>query len=96
MVVGGGIVGAGIAREAARRGSSVLLVERSDFAAGTSSRSLKFVHGGLRYLARGDVRMAAQSVRAREQLLACGTGLVWPIRFLLLRQAGSRSAGSRS
>src|SRR5690606_17285210 len=55
VVIGGGITGAGIAREAARRGLAVALLEAADFAAGTSSRSSKLIHGGLRYLAMGDV-----------------------------------------
>ena len=59
IVIGGGITGAGIAREAARLGLKVLLVERQDFAWGTSSRSSKMVHGGLRYMAQGDIKPRA-------------------------------------
>ena len=88
VVVGGGIVGAGIARAAAQRDLSVLLVEQSDFSAGTSSRSSKFVHGGLRYLKNGAVHLTYESVIAREQLLAQGEGLVTPIRFLMAHYDG--------
>lgn len=69
LVVGGGITGAGVAREAARRGLAVLLVEQRDFAWGTSSRSSKMVHGGLRYLAQGDFGLTRDALRERERLL---------------------------
>ena len=62
IVAGGGITGAGIAREAARRGQRVLLVDRQDYAWGTSSRSSKMVHGGLRYIAAGDIKTTMHSV----------------------------------
>src|SRR5215217_6101984 len=88
IVVGGGIVGAGIAREAAQQGLSVLLVEQGDFSSGTSSRSSKFVHGGLRYLKNGDVRLTYQSVNERQRLLREGAGLVTPTTFLLTHYAG--------
>ena len=65
LVVGGGITGAGVAREAARRGWRVALVEQRDFAWGTSSRSSKLVHGGLRYLAQGHFGLTHESVRER-------------------------------
>lgn len=88
VVVGGGIVGAGIARAAAQRDLSVLLVEQADFSGGTSSRSSKFVHGGLRYLKNGAVHLTYESVIARERLLAQGEGLVTPIRFLMAHYDG--------
>lgn len=88
VVVGGGIVGAGIAREAAQQGLSVLLVEQNDFSSGTSSRSSKFVHGGLRYLKNGDVRLTYQSVTERQRLLREGAGLVTPTTFLLTHYVG--------
>ena len=69
VVAGGGITGAGIAREAARRGLKVLLVDRQDFAWGTSSRSSKMVHGGLRYIASGDIKTTMHSVSERERLM---------------------------
>src|SRR3989449_7160575 len=68
LVVGGGINGAGIARDAAMRGLRVALVERGDLASGTSSRSSKLIHGGLRYLEQGDVRLVLEAVRERERL----------------------------
>lgn len=69
VVVGGGITGAGVAREAARRGLATLLVEQRDFAWGTSSRSSKMVHGGLRYLAQGDFKLTRDALRERERLV---------------------------
>lgn len=83
LVIGGGITGAGIALEAARRGVAVLLVEARDFASGTSSRSSKLVHGGLRYLASGHIGLTRESVRERRQLLHDAPGLVEPLRFLM-------------
>jgi glycerol-3-phosphate dehydrogenase len=81
LVIGGGITGAGVLLEAARRGMSALLVEQRDFAWGTSSRSSKLVHGGLRYLAEGKVRLTRESVREREALLRAAPGLVEPQGF---------------
>jgi len=84
LVIGGGITGAGIAREAARQGKSVLLIEQRDFAWGTSSRSSKMVHGGLRYLASGNLKLTSHSVKERERLMNEAPGLVdlmtysWP------------------
>src|SRR6478735_11975582 len=69
VIVGGGITGVGVAREAARRGLSCVLVEQRDYAWGTSSRSSKMVHGGLRYIAQGDVKLTRDAVRERERLL---------------------------
>ncbi len=88
VVVGGGITGAGILREAARLGLRVLLVEQRDFAWGTSSRSSKLVHGGLRYLAQGKLRLTLASVREREQLLEDGPGLIDPLGFLMATHKG--------
>ncbi len=76
IVIGGGITGAGLLREAVRAGLRTLLVEAHDFASGTSSRSGKLVHGGLRYLRSGQVRLTWQSVRERERLLREGRGLI--------------------
>lgn len=90
LIIGGGITGAGILREAARAGWSALLVEQRDFAWGTSSRSSKLVHGGLRYLASGQVRMTWASVREREQLLDSAPGLVEPLGFLMVAARGSK------
>jgi glycerol-3-phosphate dehydrogenase len=82
LVIGGGITGAGILREAARRGLAGALIEQRDFAWGTSSRSSKMVHGGLRYLMAGNVRLTRDSVRERERLLHEAPGLVNPLGFL--------------
>lgn len=90
IIIGGGITGAGILREAARAGLHALLVEQRDFAWGTSSRSSKLVHGGLRYLASGQVRMTWASVRERDQLLDCAPGLVEPLGFLMVTARGSK------
>jgi len=76
IVVGGGITGAGVLREAARRGLKTLLVEQQDFAWGTSSRSSKMVHGGLRYLGQGDYKLTRHSLQERERLLNEVPGLV--------------------
>lgn len=92
LVIGGGITGAGIALEAARRGASVLLVEQKDFAWGTSSRSSKLVHGGLRYLREGAIALTRESVLERRQLLRDAPGLVEPQRFLIGHYEG-RSPG---
>lgn len=83
IVVGGGITGAGIYREAAGRGLRVLLLEQKDFAWGTSSRSSKMVHGGLRYLGSGQFGLARDSVRERQNLLRELPGLVDPLPFLM-------------
>ena len=81
LVIGGGITGAGILLEAARRGLSALLVEQRDFAWGTSSRSSKLVHGGLRYLKEGKFALTRESVHEREALLRDAAGLVVPQAF---------------
>jgi len=83
IVIGGGITGAGILREATRAGLRCLLVEQRDFAWGTSSRSSKLVHGGLRYLQQGQLRLTRAAVRERERLLDEGPGLIDPLGFLL-------------
>ncbi len=81
IVIGGGVTGASVLREAVRGGLRALLVEREDFASGTSSRSSKLVHGGLRYLSQGKFGLTLASVRQRCRLLAEGPGLVEPIEF---------------
>ncbi|MFN2149491.1 MAG: glycerol-3-phosphate dehydrogenase/oxidase [Anaerolineales bacterium] len=83
LIVGGGITGAGVLREATRAGLRALMVESGDFASGTSSRSSKLVHGGLRYLRDGKLRLTLVSVQEREHLLREGRGLVTPLGFLL-------------
>jgi glycerol-3-phosphate dehydrogenase len=81
IVIGGGITGAGILLEAARRGLKTVLVEQRDFAWGTSSRSSKLVHGGLRYLKEGKFGLTRESVHERQQLLRDAAGLVEPQSF---------------
>ena len=83
LVIGGGINGAGIARDAAGRGFSVTLVERGDLAGATSSCSSKLVHGGLRYLEQFAFRLVAESLAERETLLRMAPHLVWPARFVM-------------
>ncbi len=90
IIIGGGISGAGILREAIRRGLNAVLVEQGDFASGTSSRSSKLVHGGLRYLATGDWKLTLESVRERQRLLEDAPGLVQPQRFLVPIYAHSK------
>jgi glycerol-3-phosphate dehydrogenase len=82
IVIGGGINGAGIARDAALRGLRVALVEQSDFASGTSSRSSKLIHGGLRYLEQGEIRLVLEATRERERLRRLAPHLVRPMRFV--------------
>ncbi len=83
VVIGGGITGAGVLREAVRMGLKTLLVEKNDFAYGTSSRSSKLVHGGLRYLKEGRLHLTYESVRQRQRLLEEAPGLVDEIDFLM-------------
>ena len=83
LVVGGGINGAGIARDAAGRGLSVLLVEKDDLACATSSSSSKLIHGGLRYLEHYEFRLVAEALAEREVLLKVAAHLVWPARFVM-------------
>ena len=82
LIVGGGITGAGVLRDAATRGLRTLLVERDDFASGTSSRSSKLIHGGLRYIAKGQLAVTRQACRERDQLLRLNPHLVRPLPFL--------------
>jgi glycerol-3-phosphate dehydrogenase len=88
IVIGGGITGAGILREAARRGLRAALIEQRDFAWGTSSRSSKMVHGGLRYLMVAQLKLTRDSVRERERLLRESPGLVDPLGFLFSSYKG--------
>jgi hypothetical protein len=83
LVIGGGINGVGIARDAAMRGLRTALVERGDFACGTSSRSSKLIHGGLRYLEQGHVRLVLEAVRERERLRTLAPHLVRPQEFIV-------------
>ena len=90
LVIGGGIVGAGIARDAAMRGLSVALIEQGDFGSGTSSKTSKLIHGGLRYLEHGRLHLVFESLRERSVLRAIAPGLVHPLSLLLPVYAGDR------
>jgi D-erythritol 1-phosphate dehydrogenase len=92
LVIGGGINGAGIARDAAGRGLSVLLVERDDLAAHTSSASTKLIHGGLRYLEFYEFRLVAEALAEREVLLAAAPHLIEPLAFVLPHEPHLRPA----
>jgi glycerol-3-phosphate dehydrogenase len=89
-IVGGGVNGAGIARDAAGRGLSVLLVEQGDLAGATSSASTKLIHGGLRYLEHYKFRLVREALAEREVLLRAAPHIVWPLRFVLPHHAGLR------
>src|SRR5436853_2540683 len=82
LVIGGGIVGAGVARDAAMRGLSVALVERNDFASGTSSRSSRLLHGGLRYLAQGRLRLVHEAGTEKMTLGRIAPHLTRPMPFV--------------
>lgn len=90
LVIGGGVNGAGIARDAAGRGLAVTLVEKDDLAAHTSSASTKLVHGGLRYLEQYEFRLVREALAEREVLLGIAPHIVWPLRFVLPHDAGLR------
>ena len=83
MVVGGGITGAGVALDAAARGYSVALVERADYASGTSSRSSKLVHGGLRYLQHFDLGLVREALLERQLMVALAPHLVRPLPLVV-------------
>src|SRR3954463_123381 len=83
LILGGGITGAGVALDAALRGLRVALIDKGDFASGTSSISSKLVHGGLRYLERGDFRLVYEALHERRLLLRNAPHLVHPLRFLI-------------
>ena len=91
-VIGGGINGTGIARDAAGRGFRTVLIEQNDLASGTSSASSKLIHGGLRYLEHGEFRLVREALREREVLLRAAPHLITPIRFVLPVHEAQRSA----
>src|ERR1043165_7419166 len=93
LILGGGITGAGIALDATLRGLRVALIDKGDFASGTSSASSKLVHGGLRYLERGDVRLVHEALNERRLLLDNAPHLVHPLRFVLPFYRGARVPG---
>src|ERR1700685_1250367 len=90
-IIGGGINGTGIARDAAGRGLKVVLIEQNDLASGTSSKSSKLIHGGLRYLEHGEFRLVREALHEREVLLRTAPHLVRPLRFVLPLNAARRS-----
>ena len=91
-IIGGGINGVGIARDAVGRGLSVLLVEQNDLASGTSSASTKLIHGGLRYLEQGAFRLVREALAEREVMLRMAPHVIRPMRFVLPAHPGLRSA----
>ena len=89
-VIGGGINGCGIARDAAGRGLSVFLCDQGDLAGGTSSASTKLIHGGLRYLEFYEFRLVQEALAEREVLLRAAPHIIWPLRFVLPHHRGLR------
>jgi len=89
-VIGGGVNGAGIARDAAGRGACVLLLERGDLAEGTSSNSTKLIHGGLRYLEHYEFALVREALTEREVLWGIAPHIIWPLRFILPHRPGLR------
>lgn len=90
LVIGGGVNGCGIARDAAGRGLSTMLVEAQDLASATSSASTKLVHGGLRYLEHFEFKLVQESLREREVLLKSAPHIIWPLRFTLPHDKNQR------
>src|SRR5512137_200498 len=93
LVIGGGITGAGILRQCVHAGLKAVLVEADDFASGTSSRSSKLVHGGMRYLKNAQIRVTLESVSERETLLRQGRGLINRLGFLYPCLVGDKMPG---
>src|SRR6202011_2848861 len=91
-IIGGGINGCGIARDAAGRGWRVHLCDRADLAAGTSSASTKLIHGGLRYLEHYEFRLVREALMEREVLWGIAPHIIWPLRFVLPHHKGLRPA----
>lgn len=91
-IIGGGVNGCGIARDAAGRGLSVFLCEQNDLASGTSSASTKLIHGGLRYLEYYEFRLVREALHEREVLLNAAPHIIWPLRFVLPHNKGLRPA----
>jgi glycerol-3-phosphate dehydrogenase len=90
LIIGGGINGAGIARDAAMRGIRTILVEQNDLGSGTSSRSTRLIHGGLRYLEQGELGLVLEANRERRTLLRIAPHLVWPLPFVFPIHRGDR------
>src|SRR5512139_2837352 len=91
-IIGGGINGTGLARDAAGRGIRVLLVEMNDLGSGTSSASTKLIHGGLRYLEHGAFRLVREALHEREVLLRMAPHVIRPLRLMLPPMPGLRSS----
>src|SRR6476659_1485016 len=89
-IIGGGINGCGIARDAAGRGLSVYLCEQHDLASGTSSAATKLIHGGLRYLEYYEFRLVREALMEREVLWRIAPHIIWPLRFVLPYHKGLR------
>ncbi len=92
VIIGGGVNGCGIARDAVGRGYSVLLCEQNDLGGGTSAASTKLIHGGLRYLEHYEFRLVRESLIEREVLLRMAPHIIWPLRFVLPHHSGLRPA----
>lgn len=92
LIIGGGVNGTGIARDAAGRGLKVLLAERGDLAGATSSAATKLIHGGLRYLEHYEFRLVRESLGEREVLMRLAPHIIWPLRFVLPHHPGLRPA----
>ncbi len=90
LIIGGGINGSGLARDAAGRGLKVMLCEKSDLASATSSASTKLIHGGLRYLEYYEFRLVHEALKEREVLLTAAPHIIWPLRFILPHNDGMR------
>src|SRR6185437_5165779 len=89
-IIGGGITGAGTARDAASRGLKVALIEAKDFAVGTSSRSSKLIHGGIRYLEQKEFHLVFEALSERQKLFELAPHLVHPLRFVIPLYEGGR------
>src|SRR5688572_28913856 len=92
FVIGGGINGTGIARDAAGRGYAVMLCEMEDLASATSSKATKLIHGGLRYLEHYKFRLVCEALIEREVLSGCAPHIIRPLRFMLPHHKGLRPA----
>ena len=94
FVIGGGINGCGIARDASGRGLKICLAEMDDLASGTSSASTKLIHGGLRYLKYFDFKLVKEALKERDVLLKIMPHICWPMRFLIPLESLSLEASS--
>jgi glycerol-3-phosphate dehydrogenase len=92
LIIGGGVNGTGIARDAAGRGLSIILAERGDLAGATSSAATKLIHGGLRYLEHYEFRLVREALGEREVLMKMAPHIIWPLRFVLPHHPGLRPA----